>query len=240
MVASRDPLERHLSVDLPRRHNQTKQAGPRALQLKIIAFAGPARAGKSKAADIVEDLCKADHTVVRESFAKPMRLAWKRLASYLTAKTGEPVNRDTKPELYRSTMQRWGESRRAEDPNHWCIRMAERLGRLKKAELLAYTVVDDAKDWRETLVLIDDVRYVNEVVLMHSCNAQVIFVDPKGRVDLSESWRRHESEALANGYINGQFDDGLFDRVVVNSRSEKAFRYKIKGAVNDWLREAVT
>ena len=208
--------------------------------MKIIAFAGPARAGKSKAADCVEGLCRDDYTVVRESFAKPMRLAWARLARHLTWKLGRPVNRDTDPDLYRTTMQRWGESRRDENPDHWCLRMAGRLRNIKLDDVRRYDLTDTVADWRETLVLIDDVRYLNEVVMLHILNAQVIFVDPKARIDMSEEWRRHGSEALANGYMHGQFDDDIFDEVLVNSRSEKAFIYRIKGAFKGWLREAVT
>lgn len=216
--------------------------------MKIIAFAGPARAGKSACADIVTEIySKAEPTeknpfvylVERESFAQPMRDAWQRLASYLTWKLGKLVNRDTEPALYRSTMQRWGESRRSRDPDHWVKRMRDKLMNHKATEIIRYMLNDDVKRWRETLVVIEDLRYPNELQLVRQFDGLCIFVDPRGRIPLDEPFRQHESEELANGYMRGDYPDETFDSVVTNGGSVPRLVNKLKTIVGPWLREVM-
>ena len=178
--------------------------------------------------------------VVRESFALPMREAWERLASFLTWRTGELVNRETKPNLYRTVMQKWGSSRRQANPDHWVERMAGRLIQHNYEEKKRYETNTDVGTWRETLVLIDDIRYTNEVELIRDLDGVVVFVDPKKRIDLTGEWRAHESEALAMGYIEGAFDDEMFDEVIVNNKTTQVLFETIRTRGNCWLSTAST
>lgn len=208
--------------------------------MKIIAFAGPARAGKSECANLLGFYLKPDYMVVRESFALPMRLAWERLASWLTWKNGTLVNRETDPALYRKVMQRWGSSRRQRNPDHWVEYMTGRLMDLNYQEKARYAENTDSLTWRETVVLIDDVRYGNEVDLIHDLDGVVVFVDPKKRIDLTGEWRSHESEALAMGYLTGAYPDETFDHVLKNDKDTTSLFAGIERHHQRWLDAAST
>jgi hypothetical protein len=203
--------------------------------MRLIAFAGPARAGKSACATILEENAKQKYRVVRESFAKPMREAWERLAVYLTNKTGELVSRETRPNLYRETMQRWGEKRRKRDQDHWVNRLTERLFVEKVIEKAQY---EREPDFQETLVIIDDMRYENELCLISSLGGVSVFVDPGNRIQLDQEFRKHESEAMAMAHLKGEGSDDAFDYRISNTRSTNRLVAKVVGQMDQWLWEA--
>ena len=160
--------------------------------MRIFAFLGPARAGKTTAADALEDECRErGFYVERLSMAAPIKDGMRRCG----------VTKEEKPDEYRSLAQRWGATRRERNENHYVNKARRKLERYAQTERADYDRLDknDFLDcWDETVVIIDDIRYVNEVELMGDCNATLCWIDAGDRIDLSEEFRKHEAEALAN------------------------------------------
>ena len=182
--------------------------------MRLIAFAGPARSGKTTVADLVaEHAIEAGYQVIREAFAGPL----KRAAERVGAGKGDD------PDRYRSLCQRWGAEKREKEPGFWVRRMKSRLSRTNQEEKQDYgniSLPQSYSFWKETLVIVDDVRYQNEVELVQELGGVVVFIDPGRRLDLTEEFRQHESEQMANDFLNGKLSPRLFDDLLVNGRDD--------------------
>ena len=166
--------------------------------MKIFAFIGPARCGKTTASDILEKECNEyGYHVERLSFAAPIKKGCERVG----------VTKEANHDEYRELAQRWGKGRRERNPNHYVDKAARTLDRLARTEHQDYLKLmdDELVDcWDETVVIVDDVRYPNEVELLSKRGATLVLVDPGSRLDLSEEWRQHESETMANELIKDE------------------------------------
>jgi hypothetical protein len=178
--------------------------------MRVIAFAGPAQSGKTTVAGLVEqNAIKAGYRVVREAFAGPLKRAAERVGA----------GKQDDPDKYRSLCQRWGAEKRKKEPGFWVRRMRDRLEKTNLKEIGDYSniwVQAHLTDWKETLVIIDDVRYLNEVELVKGIGGVVVFIDPGKRINLDDAFRRHESEKLAIDYMEGQLPSRTFDDMLVN------------------------
>jgi hypothetical protein len=181
--------------------------------MKVIAFGGPAQAGKSTIAGILAGIAlDTGYRIKRLEFAGPLKRA--------AARVGASKSED--PTRYRDLCQRWGAGKRAEDPDYWVRRIRKQLHSIAEQEHDSYLKYSR---WSETLVILDDCRYMNEVELIRSFNGRMIFVDPGYRLspsDLDAEFRKHESEALAREYMQGEHEDTLFDDVIVNGEDDLA------------------
>ncbi len=160
--------------------------------MQIFAFLGPARAGKTTAADALDfELRERGLYVERLSMAAPIKEGMKRVG----------ITKSEKPDEYRALAQRWGATRRARNSDHYVAKALRSILRTQRTELNDYTKLDADENlscWDETAVIIDDIRYPNEVALMKRLDATVVWVDAGDRINFSEPFRQHESEALAN------------------------------------------
>lgn len=206
--------------------------------MRIIAFNGIARGGKTTCAEFMEDWCnRHDMQPVRCSFADPMKKA----AGFLG------LSKDKNPDVYRSTLQRWGETRRDPSfrpgktgPDYWVNRVRELIVKQQFRERLNYKCMDKANCcdmFKETVLIFDDLRYLNELELVKEFNGITVFVDGVVQVsDLLAKWRMHESEAMAMGVTLGIVDgDELFDYYLPNEGSLENLKYLIEQLAPAWL-----
>jgi len=200
--------------------------------MRVIAFAGPAQSGKTTVAELVaEHASEAGYVVVRDAFAGPLKRAAERVGAGKTAN----------PDRYRSLCQKWGAEKREKDPGFWVRRMRSRITKLVEAEKQDYSEIQLPQSfsfWRETLVIIDDVRYENEVELVQEMGGVVVFIDPGRRLNLSEGFRSHESEKMANDFLAGKLPPRLFDDLIVNGRDDlSSLREMMEVASYFWFDE---
>lgn len=183
--------------------------------MKIIALAGMGKSGKTTAAiAMAKALFDEGYTPILEHFAGPLKDASHSLGF---VKDGEYDH------LYRKFCQFVGETAREESPEWWVNLMAERLDDIADQE--ASTIGSD--NWHERVVLIDDIRYENELALVKKYSGKIVFVSAQSRLkDLDAEWRQHHSERLARLYENGEFEDELFDTTVSNNSDNDVDSFK--------------
>ena len=202
----------------------------------VVGFAGLARGGKTTAARYLFVWC-TEHGMnpMLYSFAQPMKRAAKRIG----------LDKDKEPEKYRKTLQRWGESRRDPDykpgvtgPDYWVNRVLAELVVVQLDEQEKYKQMDRfgwQREFKETVVIFDDLRYLNELELVQALNGTTVFVDGAMRLnDLNAKWRQHESEKMAMLYTTGALPD-IFDFYVKNEESEQHFKELVEYLAPAWL-----
>lgn len=202
--------------------------------MQIFAFVGPARAGKTTASNYLEEECKErGYYTQRLSFAGPIKEGCARLG----------ITKEKDHDEYRELAQRWGKGRRERNPNHYIRKMGRALQRCALVEKSDYALLDKQRNlccWSETVVIIDDVRYENEVAALHELGAHIVLVHPgESRIDFSEEWRQHESESLANKICQDEdeleyFND-LYDGWEVPADSGEEMMQRVIGIFCDKL-----
>jgi len=148
----------------------------------VVGLSGKARTGKSH--------------LTRELFTAAEHLGW----DVRTCPFAGPLKREAEskgfgkndnPTGYRKYCQDQGAGKRAEDPDHWVNLWLQDIKDL---------AVEELKADRPLLVLVDDVRYANEVAILRKYSGTVAYVKHGNREieDPNGDWRKHESEAIAN------------------------------------------
>lgn len=206
--------------------------------MRVIGFAGLARAGKTTATDEVCQWALANNgkfDPVRVHFAGPLKEAMRAMG----AEKGGP-----RDELYRLGCQHIGtQVFRNPDflpgltgPDYWCDLLSIKLTALAAEEDQRLSALEKGPLFRETLVLIDDVRFPNEVETLRTWQAHIIFVDAYRRMvpTMSDPWRKHISEQLANEYTFGHIPDETFDCMLTNNESEASFRRMVRSMAPSW------
>jgi len=190
--------------------------------MRIIAFGGLAQAGKTAAAQHLAHVAFDSGYIPKlEHFAGPLKQA----ADILGA------SKKDNPALYRLFCQYMGSSFRDPEfdpgitgPDYWVNLLNDRIRQAEKEEQKRL----DAKTpigFYETLIIIDDVRYQNEVDLIGRWGGTLVFVDAWNRLNLPNDWdalpqwRKDPSERLAWDYGKGTGPDEQFDYVLVNGGS---------------------
>ena len=142
-------------------------------------------------------------------------------------------------------MQRWGESRRdpaykpgITGPDYWVRRAAGLLAKEADKERHEYEQMDKfdfSGEFKEHVIIFDDMRYPNEVELIVNLGGTTVFIDGMARLpDIDAEWRRHESEQLAMLYSFGHLPD-LFDFYVNNNYGEDALKKLVDHLAPAWL-----
>lgn len=173
------------------------------MERTIIGLSGPAGAGKTYAANLLRNILNQKASggyFIVESFAGPLK-------SFVLDLSGEkfPLNKDERhpvfPEMtYRQALQRIGTEvmRDSFDKDVWIRSLDVRT--------------------RHNHVIIDDVRFENEVEWIHSKGGIVLRIEPiEGSVVKGQVWRSHESEngnLKVDGTVVNPFTTSLRDELI--------------------------
>ncbi len=154
--------------------------------MQIIALTGQARAGKTH---IVNELARQAF----EAGQRPVFVSFAGALKRASAEAGFP--KDSHPAEYRKFCQEHGAEMRQEDPDYWVKRTMEEIKSIAAMEQASIEAGD--KYW-ERVVLIDDVRYENEIDAVARMEGVFLHVWAGDRLPTPHArWRRHESEKLA-------------------------------------------
>lgn len=185
----------------------------------VVFFAGKARVGKTTAANHLAKFAKKnDMNPVIVPFAKAIK----------DAAVAAGLSKDADPKAYRDYCQKIGAQRRAEDQDYWVKAFASTLMDLQLKDMEKMN--DPEAFWKETVVIVDDCRYLNEINFGRTIGATVMFVSAGDRKleDHEAEWRNHESEEVANKNDSGDKDyKDMFQWWINNDSSEKKFLEKL-------------
>lgn len=192
-----------------------------------ILLAGQARVGKTTAANLI-----ASHAKKQE--LKPVILPFADAIKKEAESMGYAKDKD--PVAYRAFCQNIGMSKRKENPDHWINLFKKRWIELEEKDKKNAQDLD--KLWKETVVIVDDCRYLNELNLGKSIGAKCVFISRGKRVleDQDAEWRKHESEEMANEFEAGNKDYmDLFDFVIRNEDGKDAYCKKLMDRMDLFL-----
>lgn len=160
--------------------------------MKIIAIAGKARVGKTTLANIIAKYIvdNIDNTIPYiESLAGPIK----------HEAHSRGIDRSRDPEAYRLFCQSYGDRKRAEDKDYFIDKLSEKL--------LSYcdrkeNSTDEFVRNAEQVVIIDDMRFPNELDFFEEAGACRVFVYGGDRAleDTDAEWRDHASEDMSNTF----------------------------------------
>jgi len=180
---------------------------------RIIAFCGHARAGKTTAAKVVARRTYESGFVPRQSgFADPIRAAIHNLG----------VRREQDMDLYRLLGQTLGSLLRDPEsrpgvtgPDYWVRRMDEYYRELQEED----------ENFR---LVIDDVRFPNEVKWVGDNQGLLVYVDSARRLGLVErsGWRKDVSEDMAWDYDSGKSLE-YPNLIITNNGTQHEFEEKV-------------
>lgn len=184
--------------------------------MQVIVLGGMARVGKTDIADWVVDQANISGMhPIRLSFADPLKKQAAQNAGY---DDDWRRYKKEKPNEYRKVCQDLGADKRAIDPDYWVNLWKEEVSKYSQEELS----VSPEEGWGETVVVVDDCRYENEVHAAKFFEAFTMFIYAGERKipDSDAAWRSHESEELSQRIEGGDEDGGqFFDWAVVNNGS---------------------
>ncbi len=170
--------------------------------MHVIVLGGMARVGKTEVADIIEMEAKmAGFLPLRMSFSTPVKYEVAARHDY-----DDPNKfKAEMPDVYRKECQELGAGMRERDPDHWVDKWLE----YAKAEQRRETKrASKDGNWEETVLIVDDCRYLNELEAVKKFDAVTMFIYAGKRKleDHDAEWRAHESEELAQRVEAGDDD----------------------------------
>jgi hypothetical protein len=195
--------------------------------VKIIGIAGLGRAGKTTAANALAENCVEEGlTPYRRPFAQPLKNAMIALG----------ITKGDLPVLYRKVAQMIGANLR--DPG-FCVGTSgdDWFCKQMEADFICIAKDDAAKlisgeTYHETVIIVDDVRYENELDLIKSWGGTTLFVDAYRRLSEAPSWkdawRNHESEEMALRSSKPRRGKDLYDYRLGNNLARSNFTDLIK------------
>jgi len=195
--------------------------------MKIISFSGRAGIGKTTVVrELMGHLYEDGYFPVYLPFAAALKEEADK-AGY--GKLEDPVG-------YRKYCQNWGAKMRSDNPDYWVERWIE-----KYEEHLSKETSGERES--ETVILVDDCRYINETEAIKHRGGKTVFITAGSRTlyDEDATWRKHESEALAN-LIEKTLKhrpDALtpFCHLMFNSKSLEELEENIEFVYEDWLED---
>ena len=193
--------------------------------MQVIVLGGMARVGKTDIADwIVDQANVSGMHPIRLSFADPLK---KQAAEDAGYGTDWRKYKKEKPSEYRKVCQDLGASKRAVDPDYWVNLWKEEVSKHSQDEL----TVSPEEGWGETVVIVDDCRYKNEIDAAKYFQSFTMFIYAGSREipDSDAEWRAHESEELSQR-IEGGDEEGCqyFDWAIVNNGSTSDLEDKLE------------
>lgn len=190
--------------------------------MRVIAFGGLGRSGKTTAAH-----CFAEYSLTLD-YAAPIFLRFAGPIKEAHAVVCGPRKNDEN--LYRFFCQTIGDMMRQPEacpgstgPNFWIDKLTDELLDIASKEQSAYKYESlplwnlEGK-WRERVVLIDDLRYINEVTALKEFNPSLVFIDAIQRLDNKAEWRGHASERMAYEYTANLLPEDTFTHGIANNK----------------------
>jgi hypothetical protein len=196
--------------------------------MNIIGFAGPAKGGKTTVANMLIARAYDNWFPISEQFAGPLKESSRLLGFRKGGSTDD---------LYRDFCQYAGNLGRTRCPRWFVALMEAKLNGIAEEDRISSE--QDPDIWKERLIVIDDVRFENEIDLIHRFGGKVVFVDAFRRLpDLDADWRQHVSEKLAMDYGLGRLtNDTLMDFLLVNNGTEDQLEDLVDALAPLWLGE---
>ncbi len=214
--------------------------------MQVIGIGGLAQAGKTTVAHMLAD-CIAERKLgkpVMAHFAGPLKRASEAIGA----------DKSSNPELYRKFCQEVGNNMRDPDyvpgvtgPDYWvnlCRSTLQHHANLeadqyrneKYCDLPLWRISNDKyTPWGEHVVILDDVRYPNEVSLVRQYGGILLFIDAYKRLDLDDPIYDHPSEQLAKDWYSGKDEHEVFDWVVPNHLDYEDLKAIIGTEMEDML-----
>lgn len=141
------------------------------------------------------------------------------------------LTKEDNPKEYREFCQEFGVRKRNEDRDYWVNVLRSKINEHRYLE--AKAIEEDKKYW-ERVIIIDDVRFMNEVAFGRELNATQIFLSSGRRtlIDSDADWRSHESEALANSVEANEKDfEEVFQYYVTNEGTQE----ELLDSLDHWI-----
>lgn len=190
----------------------------------IIAFAGVAQSGKTTAANITKELVDRHNSNIHYtslsqilSYAGPIRAALEAIG----------VHKEENPALYREMAQYIGAKAREYDPDYWMNLMEKHITELNPNDF----------------VIVDDVRYWNEVRQLERMGAVLIYVNPGKRMKeeiKTNPLYEHESEKMAVEIFYRPNTVAVgFRAVVTNDQDIDKYRIEVERITNKFVRDLI-
>jgi nucleoside-triphosphatase THEP1 len=191
--------------------------------MHTILIAGQAGVGKTTLAELIaEKVFELGLNPVLLSFAGPIKEEAKK----------KGYSKEEFPDKYRKYCQEMGAQMRTLDQNYWVNAMVESIEREEEKE--RDSMASGKKFW-ERCVIIDDCRYMNEVILGKEMGSTIIFLSSGSRELEAHEWRDHESELFANDVENNKSEyKDLFTHIFINDKDIDALANKIEKMVPIW------
>lgn len=163
--------------------------------MKFIALAGLAGVGKTTAATVIFNRLTVKWGIpcIRASYALPIKTALEMIQ----------VNKTDYPLIYRDLAQYVGQYMRDREPNWWVDVLDKKL--FGRPDIDSYQAI-----------IIDDMRYNNELGYVQDRGGHAIYVQAGDRIDTTLPTYTHESEFLALNYHEGRLDAAADFDVVLN------------------------
>lgn len=154
------------------------------MKMQLIAFVGQAESGKTLACNMLTRMFyEAGFFPKNLSFAGPL----KREVAAANGYQDWALFKKEHPDLYRSQCQAIGAAKRQESQDYWVDRW--------ESDLTAF-VRDE--HYSPVVILVDDVRYPNEIDRVIKLGGQVVYIDAGDRLPNPDApYRTHESETMA-------------------------------------------
>jgi hypothetical protein len=199
--------------------------------MQIIALAGLAQCGKTTLSDEIS-------RIAFENKMTPKRLSFAGALKRAAAEVGAP--KDTQPDLYRRVCQDLGKNMRdpsyvpgVTNPNWWVDLTKRELEALARKDRELHTTGLRG----ETVVIFDDVRFMNELSMLKGMGATAIYIDRGTELpDPNAPFRGHESEAMA---YDMQRDEELrrqhFQWTVNSTGSMEEYKIRVRPFIPVWL-----
>lgn len=138
---------------------------------------------------------------------------------------------------YRKYCQTWGAKMRRQNEDYWVERWVDEYEKQLHKET-------SGERESETVILVDDCRYINETKAIKDRGGKTVFIAGGSRNlnDEEGTWRKHESEALAN-LIEKTLEHRPnavipFCFLFWNTRTLEELEENLVYAYSDWLEES--
>ena len=193
--------------------------------MHLIMLGGKAGVGKTTLAKHIADY----------AFNQGLRPRLLSFAGVLKKKAEElGYSKEEKPLEYRKYCQRIGQENRKIDPDYFIKEFHQDILEIMKEEI--DLLESNIKHW-ETLVIVDDARYMNEIAYGRKHRATQIFLCAGNRSlpNNDAAWRSDQSEELANLIEDNEsgYDD-IFEWIVYNDSSLEDLYEKIEKYLPSW------